>query len=203
MVGLEVLGEVEALAEVVVEALTEEVGEEEEGEAMDGEEEVWTEMEATAEMGEAWVVLDLETPDRETGSASRQPVETQTSPGGRNATSVRRRRGRIREMQVKEEALVEEGEVEGTVVAVEVDLEEAGEEDLVTEVDGVVASGETGEVAAVVMGVASEATEEVAAEALVVEEVEVLVGTGVEGEVVSVTAVEGVEGSGEIGVVAL
>ena len=106
-------------------------------------------------------------------------------------------------MQAKEEASTEEGEVEGTVLAVEVDLEEAGEEDLGTEVDGVVASGETGEVAAVVMGEGTEAIEEVTAEALVVGEVEVLVGTGVEGEVVSVTGVEGAEGSGEIRVVAL
>ena len=195
-----VVQEVEVSVEVVV-VLTEEDGEEEE--VMDAEEEAWIGMEAMAGMGEAWVVLDLVTPDLETGSVSRQPVETPTLPGGKNATSAKHQREKIPEMQVKEEALVEEGEVEGTVVAVEVDLEEAGEEDLVTEVDGVVASGETGEVAAVVMGVASEATEEVAAEALVVEEVEVLVGTGVEGEVVSVTAVEGVEGSGEIGVVAL
>ena len=201
MVVLEVLGEEEALAEVVVEALTEEGGEEEEGEAMDGEEEVWTEMEATAEMGEAWVELDLEILGQETGSVSRQLVETQILPGGRNATSVRRLKGKIPGTPAKEEALVEEEEVEGTVVAVEVVLEEAGEEDLGTEVAGVVASGETGEVAAVVMGVASEGIEEAAAEALAVGEVEVL-GTGVEGEVVSVTGVVGAEGSGEIEVVA-
>ena len=200
MVVLEVLGEEEALAEVVVEALTEEGGEEEE-EGTDGEEEVWTEMEATAEMGEAWVELDLEILGQETGSVSRQLVETQILPGGRNATSVRRLKGKIPGTPAKEEALVEEEEVEGTVVAVEVVLEEAGEEDLGTEVAGVVASGETGEVAAVVMGVASEGIEEAAAEALAVGEVEVL-GTGVEGEVVLVTGVVGAEGSGEIEVVA-
>lgn len=200
MVVLEVLGEEEALAEVVVEALTEEGGEEEE-EGTDGEEEVWTEMEVTAEMGEAWVELDLEILGQETGSVSRQLVETQILPGGRNATSVRRLKGKIPGTPAKEEALVEEEEVEGTVVAVEVVLEEAGEEDLGTEVAGVVASGETGEVAAVVMGVASEGIEEAVAEALAVGEVEVL-GTGVEGEVVSVTGVVGAEGSGEIEVVA-
>ena len=200
MVVLEVLGEEEALAEVVVEALTEEGGEEEE-EGTDGEEEVWTEMEATAEMGEAWVELDLEILGQETGSVSSQLVETQILPGGRNATSVRRLKGRIQGTPAKEEALVEEEEVEGTVVAVEVVLEEAGEEDLGTEVAGVVASGETGEVAAVVMGVASEGIEEAVAEALAVGEVEVL-GTGVEGEVVLVTGVVGAEGSGEIEVVA-
>ena len=73
-------------------------------------------------------------------------------------------------------------------------------EDLGTEVDVVVASGETGEVA-VDMEVASEVTEGVVVEALVVEEAEVLVGIGVEGEVVSVTVV-GVEGSAVTGVVA-
>ena len=191
MVVLEALVAEEALGEVVVEGLTgEEEGEEEE--VMDGEEEVWTEMEAMAEMVEAWVEQDQEIPGQATGSVSRQPVETQTLLGGRNATNVRRRKGRIQEMQAKGEVLVEEGEEEDTVVAV--DLEEAGVEDLVTEVD---------EVAAVDTGVASEVTEEAAAEALVVGEVEVLVGIGVEGAVVvSVTAVVGEEGSGEIGVVA-
>ena len=146
---------------------------------------------------------DLAIPDRVTGSVSRQPVETPTLPGGRNATSARRRKGRILETQVKEEDLVEEGEEEDTVVAVGVDLVEAGVEDLGTEVDAVVASGETGEVAVADTEVASEVTEGVAVEALVVEEAEVLVGIGVEGEVVSVTVVVGVEGSAVTGVVAL
>ena len=201
MVVLVALGVEEALGEVVAEALTEEEGEGEE-EVTDEEEEVWIEMEAMAGMGEAWVEPDLAIPDLVTGSVNRQPVETQTLPGGRNATSARRRKGRILETQVKEEDLVEEGEEEDTVVAVGVDLVEAGVEDLGTEVDAVVASGETGEVA-VDMEVASEVTEGVVAEALVVEEAEVLVGIGVEGEVVSVTVVVGVEGSAVTGVVAL
>ena len=189
---MEVLAEEEALGEVVVEALTEEVGEEE---AMDVEGEVWTEMEATAETGGAWVELDLEIPDQEIGSARLDPVETPTLPGGRNATNVRRRKERIREMQVKEGALVEEGEAEDTVVVAVVDLEEAGEGDSETGVDGEVAAVDTGE--------ASEATGEVAAEALVVGEGVASAGTGVEEEVVLVTGVVGEEGSGEIGVVAL
>ena len=194
-----VVQEVEVSVEVVV-VLTEEDGEEEE--VMDAEEEAWIGMEAMAGMGEVWVVLDLVTPDLETGSVSRQPVETPTLPGGKNATSAKHQRVKIPEMQVKEEALVEEGEEEDTVVVVGADLEEAEVEDLGTEVEEVAASEET-EVVVAALEAASEAIGEVVVEALVEEEVEVLVGIGVEGEVVSVTAVEGVEGSGEIGVVAL
>ena len=189
--------EVEVSVEVVV-VLTEEDGEEEE--VMDAEEEAWIGMEAMAGMGEVWVVLDLVTPDLETGSVSRQPVETQTLPGGRNATSAKHQREKIPEMQVKEEALVEEGEEEDTVVVVGADLEEAEVEDLGTEVEEVAASEET-EVVVAALEAASEAIGEVVVEALVEEEVEVLVGIGVEGEVVLVTVVVGVEGSVVIGVV--
>ena len=189
--------EVEVSVEVVV-VLTEEDGEEEE--VMDAEEEAWIGMEAMAGMGEVWVVLDLVTPDLETGSVSRQPVETPTLPGGRNATSAKHQREKIPEMQVKEEALVEEGEEEDTVVVVGADLEEAEVEDLGTEVEEVAASEET-EVVVAALGAASEAIGEVVVEALVEEEVEVLVGIGVEGEVVLVTVVVGVEGSVVIGVV--
>ena len=189
--------EVEVSVEVVV-VLTEEDGEEEE--VMDAEEEAWIGMEAMAGMGEVWVVLDLVTPDLETGSVSRQPVETPTLPGGRNATSAKHQREKIPEMQVKEEALVEEGEEEDTVVVVGADLEEAEVEDLETEVEEVAASEET-EVVVAALEAASEAIGEVVVEALVEEEVEVLVGIGVEGEVVLVTVVVGVEGSVVIGVV--
>ena len=189
--------EVEVSVEVVV-VLTEEDGEEEE--VMDAEEEAWIGMEAMAGMGEVWVVLDLVTPDLETGSVSRQPVETPTLPGGRNATSAKHQREKIPEMQVKEEALVEEGEEEDTVVVVAADLEEAEVEDLGTEVEEVAASEET-EVVVAALEAASEAIGEVVVEALVEEEVEVLVGIGVEGEVVLVTVVVGVEGSVVIGVV--
>ena len=189
--------EVEVSVEVVV-VLTEEDGEEEE--VMDAEEEAWIGMEAMAGMGEVWVVLDLVTPDLETGSVSRQPVETPTLPGGRNATSAKHQREKIPEMQVKEEALVEEGEEEDTVVVVGADLEEAEVEDLGTEVEEVAASEET-EVVVAALEAASEAIGEVVVEALVEEEVEVLVGIGVEGEVVLVTVVVGVEGSVVIGVV--
>ena len=192
-----VVQEVEVSVEVVV-VLTEEDGEEEE--VMDAEEEAWIEMEAMAGMGEVWVVLDLVTPDLETGSVSRQPVETPTLPGGRNATSAKHQREKIPEMQVKEEALVEEGEEEDTVVVVGADLEEAEVEDLGTEVEEVAASEET-EVVVAALEAASEAIGEVVVEALVEEEVEVLVGIGVEGEVVLVTVVVGVEGSVVIGVV--
>ena len=189
--------EVEVSVEVVV-VLTEEDGEEEE--VMDAEEEAWIGMEAMAGMGEVWVVLDLVTPDLETGSVSRQPVETPTLPGGKNATSAKHQREKIPEMQVKEEALVEEGEEEDTVVVVGADLEEAEVEDLGTEVEEVAASEET-EVVVAALEAASEAIGEVVVEALVEEEVEVLVGIGVEGEVVLVTVVVGVEGSVVIGVV--
>ena len=189
--------EVEVSVEVVV-VLTEEDGEEEE--VMDAEEEAWIGMEAMAGMGEVWVVLDLVTPDLETGSVSRQPVETPTLPGGRNATSAKHQREKIPEMQVKEEALVEEGEEEDTVVVVGADLEEAEVEDLGTEVEEVAASEET-EVVVAALEAASEAIGEVVVEALVEEEVEVLVGIGVEGEVVLVTVVVVVEGSVVIGVV--
>lgn len=192
-----VVQEVEVSVEVVV-VLTEEDGEEEE--VMDAEEEAWIGMEAMAGMGEVWVVLDLVTPDLETGSVSRQPVETPTLPGGRNATSAKHQREKIPEMQVKEEALVEEGEEEDTVVVVGADLEEAEVEDLGTEVEEVAASEET-EVVVAALEAASEAIGEVVVEALVEEEVEVLVGIGVEGEVVLVTVVVGVEGSVVIGVV--
>ena len=192
-----VVQEVEVSVEVVV-VLTEEDGEEEE--VMDVEEEAWIGMEAMAGMGEAWAVLDLVTPDLETGSVSRQPVETLTLPGGRNATSAKHQREKIPEMQVKEEALVEEGEEEDTVVVVGADLEEAEVEDLGTEVEEVAASEET-EVVVAALEAASEAIGEVVVEALVEEEVEVLVGIGVEGEVVLVTVVVGVEGSVVIGVV--
>ena len=192
-----VVQEVEVSVEVVV-VLTEEDGEEEE--VMDAEEEAWIGMEAMAGMGEVWVVLDLVTPDLETGSVSRQPVETPTLPGGKNATSAKHQREKIPEMQVKEEALVEEGEEEDTVVVVGADLEEAGVEDLGTEVEEVAASEET-EVVVAALEAASEAIGEVVVEALVEEEVEVLVGIGVEGEVVLVTVVVGVEGSVVIGVV--
>ena len=189
--------EVEVSVEGVV-VLTEEDGEEEE--VMDAEEEAWIGMEAMAGMGEVWVVLDLVTPDLETGSVSRQPVETPTLPGGKNATSAKHQREKIPEMQVKEEALVEEGEEEDTVVVVGADLEEAEVEDLGTEVEEVAASEET-EVVVAALEAASEAIGEVVVEALVEEEVEVLVGIGVEGEVVLVTVVVGVEGSVVIGVV--
>ena len=192
-----VVQEVEVSVEVVV-VLTEEDGEEEE--VMDAEEEAWIGMEAMAGMGEVWVVLDLVTPDLETGSVSRQPVETPTLPGGKNATSAKHQREKIPEMQVKEEALVEEGEEEDTVVVVGADLEEAEVEDLGTEVEEVAASEET-EVVVAALEAASEAIGEVVVEALVEEEVEVLVGIGVEGEVVLVTVVVGVEGSVVIGVV--
>ena len=192
-----VVQEVEVSVEVVV-VLTEEDGEEEE--VMDAEEEAWIGMEAMAGMGEVWVVLDLVTPDLETGSVSRQPVETPTLPGGRNATSAKHQREKIPEMQVKEEALVEEGEEEDTAVVVGADLEEAEVEDLGTEVEEVAASEET-EVVVAALEAASEAIGEVVVEALVEEEVEVLVGIGVEGEVVLVTVVVGVEGSVVIGVV--
>ena len=190
-----VVQEVEVSVEVVV-VLTEEDGEEEE--VMDAEEEAWIGMEAMAGMGEVWVVLDLVTPDLETGSVSRQPVETPTLPGGKNATSAKHQREKIPEMQVKEEALVEEGEEEDTVVVVGADLEEAEVEDLGTEVEEVAASEET-EVVVAALEAASEAIGEVVVEALVEEEVEVLVGIGVEGEVVLVTVVVGVEGSVVIG----
>ena len=64
----------------------------EEEEGMDGE---------TAEV---WEELDLAIPDRVTGSASCQPVETPTLPGGRSATNAGHQKGRIQEMQMKEEA---------------------------------------------------------------------------------------------------